>query len=272
MPACCPFMPRSRRTSKPGLCFRSLPGLPVAARAPQRVDYRVIYPEASGPAGLLHAARKKVSSFSVRRVLRDEQSEQKVWSSLVLAYGSRPEVLIQGVEAGDLPYLEGLIVENLKSLDRPPRPVFAVAAPAGFQLLSSFLSEYGRVTEVDLNAGAAIPQEADVLFWMQPATATPTPVRELRRVGDAGRAAVLRAPVADKRHAPRGGGWGRSGLPRHRTPPGGLLQQLQRDAAAGCCPCYRKLRCRDTQAGNRRGRLAPRCYSRTSGGERRHGH
>ena len=57
--------------------------------APDKIEVRVIDPDASGVAGIAYAARRKASSFSVRRVLHDEQSEQKIWSSLVL---SRPDV------------------------------------------------------------------------------------------------------------------------------------------------------------------------------------
>ena len=53
--------------------------------APDRVDYRVVDPQVSGDAGASYAARRKVSPISVRRVLRDEHDEKKIWSSLVLA-------------------------------------------------------------------------------------------------------------------------------------------------------------------------------------------
>lgn len=119
-------------------------------RAPERIDYRVIDPERSGAAGIVYAARKKASAFSVRRVRQDEHGEQKIWSSLILAYGNRPERLIQGIENAHLPYLEKLIIAQLKGLERPPRPVFAVAAPPTFRLLPAFLGEYGDVIEIDL--------------------------------------------------------------------------------------------------------------------------
>ena len=160
-------------------------------QAPKRIDYRVVDPEQSGAAGVVYAARKKASAFSVRRVRQDEHGEQKIWSSLVLAYGNRPERLIQGIENAHLPYLEKLIVEQLKGLERPPRPVFAVAAPPTFRLLPAFLGEYGDVIEIDLERQATIPTEADVLFWMQPTAATPEHARQLRRFVNSGRSAIL---------------------------------------------------------------------------------
>ena len=163
----------------------------LRAAAPHRVEFRVIDPEVSGAAGAAHAARKKASSFRVRRVLQDEHREQKVWSSLVLSCEGFREVLIQGIEMEDLPHLEGLIVEHLKALEKPIEPTFAVAAPPSFQLLGHFLGEYGRVVQVDLDQAPAFPPEADVLFWMQPAAVSPEHIRQLQRFVDAGRTVVL---------------------------------------------------------------------------------
>ena len=161
--------------------------------APARVDLRVIDPTVSGAQGLAYAARKKVSPVSVRHVLGDAPSEKMVWSSLVLAYGDHPEVLIQGVENAHLPYLEELVLQHLRALERPRRPIFAIAAPPSFQLLSDFLGEHGHVVEADLNRGAAIPPQADMLFWMQPSIASQAHVHQLQRFVASGRTAVLAA-------------------------------------------------------------------------------
>ena len=161
--------------------------------APGRIDIRIIDPEVSGAQGLAYAARRKVSPVSVRHVLGDAPSEKMVWSSLVLAYGDHPEVLIQGVENAHLPHLEELVLQHLRALERPRRPIFAVAAPPSFQLLSDFLGEYGHVVETDLKRGAAIPPQADVLFWMQPSIASPAHVHQLQRFVASGRTAVLAA-------------------------------------------------------------------------------
>lgn len=159
--------------------------------APNKIDFRVIDPDASGAAGISYAARRKASSFSVRRVLHDEQSEQKIWSSLVLAPAGRPDVLIQSIQEQHLPHLEGLIVEHLKAQQNPPRPVFAVAANGPYRLLPSVLNEHGQVIEIDLDQSADIPLEADVLFWAQPGVVTPEHVRSLQRFIESGRSAVL---------------------------------------------------------------------------------
>lgn len=159
--------------------------------APEQIDYRVIDPKASGATGIAYAARHKASSFSVRRVLHDEQSEQKIWSSLVLASAGQSEILIQGIQREHLNHLEGLVVEHLKAQRQPPRPVFAVAANGPYRLLPALLNEHGDVIELDLDRESEIPLEADVLFWMQPRVVTPEHVRSLRRFIESGRSVVL---------------------------------------------------------------------------------
>ncbi len=163
----------------------------LKARAPERIDVRIIDPETGGPSGIAYASRRKASPFTVRTVHRDEHSEQAVWSSLVLSYARHPDVLVQGITPADLPYLEDLIVQNLKALDRPVRPIIAVSAPPSFRRLSDHLEAYGRVVRIDLDRTPRIPPEADILFWVQPARMTPQHLGEFQRFVAAGRTAVL---------------------------------------------------------------------------------
>ena len=160
-------------------------------RAPDRIDYRVIDPDQSGRAGIGYAASKKASSFSVRRVLHDEHSEQKIWSSLVIARANAPAVLVQSIEPEHLPYLEEYVIAQLQAGRAPPQPTIGVSAPPPFQLLAAFLNEAGPVVELDLNSDPTIPPEIDVLFWIQPAVATPEHVRQLLAFLASGRSAVL---------------------------------------------------------------------------------
>ena len=163
----------------------------IKASAPQQIDYRIIDPASSGVAGIAYAARRKASSFSVRRVLHDEQSEQKIWSSLVLASAGQPDILIQGIEQEHLRHLEGLIVEHLKAQLQPPRPVFAVAGNGPYRMLPALLNEHGDVIELDLDRSSEIPLAADVLFWQQPHIVTPEHIRSLRRFVESARSVVL---------------------------------------------------------------------------------
>ena len=160
-------------------------------RAPDRIDYRVIDPDQSGRAGIGYAASKKASSFSVRRVLHDEHSEQKIWSSLVIARANAPAVLVQSIKPEHLPHLEEYVIAQLEAGRAPPQPTIGVSAPPPFQLLAAFLNEVGPVVELDLNSDPTIPPEIDVLFWVQPAVATPEHVRQLLAFLASGRSAVL---------------------------------------------------------------------------------
>ncbi|NKB68775.1 MAG: hypothetical protein GKR89_17050 [Candidatus Latescibacteria bacterium] len=160
-------------------------------RAHHKIDIRVIDPTVSGAAGLAYAASRKASAFSVGRIVSDEQGEEKIWSSLVLAYQNHPEILIQGVGPAHLPHLEELIVQHLQALEEPPRPTFAVLAPPSFQLLGDFLGQYGRVLRLDQEAGGPLPLEADVLFVMQPEQMLPARLRQLRQFVDSGRSLIV---------------------------------------------------------------------------------
>ncbi|MEW6752466.1 MAG: DUF4350 domain-containing protein, partial [Candidatus Latescibacterota bacterium] len=162
--------------------------------APERVRYRVLYPELGGPLGVGWAARQRASPLHVRRVEDDQDDEQPIWSSLVLAWGQRPPLLVQGIEATDLPHLEDLLLEELRAAADPgrrPVPTLAVAAPADQHLLESLLAEHGQVVRVGLDEDADLPPEADLLFWVQPGRFTPEHARRLRRFVDSGRSVVL---------------------------------------------------------------------------------
>ena len=163
----------------------------MRSEAPDRLDVRVIDPVVSGPVGAAYAARKRASGVSVRRVLRDEHDQQQVWSSLVLAQEGFEEVLIQDIQADDLPHLQALIVETLAGNSHPRPPRFGVAAPLGFELLGQLLSRYGSVERVDLDAGNALPSEVDLLFWIQPSRVSRNQLRQLQRFLEQGRTVVL---------------------------------------------------------------------------------
>jgi hypothetical protein len=160
--------------------------------APDRVDYRVIDPQVSGDVGAAYAARRKVSPVSVRRVLRDEHDEKKIWSSLVLAYQGHPDILIQGIETTHLPHLEQLILQHLRSLTRPVQPSFAVAAPAGYEVFPQILSQNGPVVYVNMDVPRPhLPLDTDIFFWLEPGRVTAAHLRQLRRYIASGRSVIL---------------------------------------------------------------------------------
>ena len=151
--------------------------------APDRIDYRIVDPD-SEP-GRAYAIKKKAAPFHIREIQRDEHSEQTVWSSLVIAYGDHPEILIPRITSSDLPYLEHLILAHLKALTHSPRPVIAVSAPQQFGLFTKFLGQWGDIALADSNA---MLSDADIIFWINPTTANP---RALQNAIDKGRTVVL---------------------------------------------------------------------------------
>lgn len=155
----------------------------LKALDPDRIDYRIVDPD-SEP-GRAYATKKKAAPFHLRDIQRDEHGEQTAWSSLVIAYGDHPEILIPRITSSDLPYLEHLLLAHLKALTHPPRPVIAVSAPQQFGLFTKFLGQWGEIALADSNA---IPSDADIIFWIDPATANS---RALQNAIDKGRTVVL---------------------------------------------------------------------------------
>jgi len=159
--------------------------------APRHVEYRVIDPSSSGPAGAAYSARRRASPVRVASIERDEQGEAEVWSSLILALEGQPDILIQGIENDHLPHLEGLVLEHLRAQGQPIVPSFAVAAPPGYELLPRHLSQHGPVVEVDLTDARALPTDVDLLLWIQPERVTAAHIQALRRFLASGRSVVL---------------------------------------------------------------------------------
>jgi hypothetical protein len=171
----------------------SVSNLLVAIRkcAPELVEFRTIYPELGGEAGAHYASIRKASPFRTRHINLDERSESKVWSSLVISTGALPEILIQGIESSDLPYLEELIFDNLRAVAGPPRPNIVVSSPPGFDTLTNLLGELGNTRRVDLDSKPTIPPDTDLLFWIQPEQVTAEHLSELKRYLASGRPAIL---------------------------------------------------------------------------------
>lgn len=172
----------------------------LQAAAPDRVDWRIVDPDAD-PAGKLYAASKRCAPVTVRAVRHDEASETSIWSAIALACDRYPDAVIDHVGPQDLPHLEALVVANLRGMLQPRQPVVAVAAPlAGYRTLRSMLPGLLgegalplRVIDVDFDATAHLPAEADLLLWLQPARATRAHHEALARLLAAGRTAIVGA-------------------------------------------------------------------------------
>ena len=154
------------------------------------LDYQVIDP-GSDPELADYAAKRKVAPVRVRHVTRDAYSEQEIWSTLETNYGPGAPAVIAGLESEHLPRLQHLLLEQLRAMESPRVPLFALAAREGFGDFRAWLSERGEVIDVDLDAGEPLPSAADVLFWMDPTPVDATRLDELDAFLDAGRSLVL---------------------------------------------------------------------------------
>ncbi|HSL85132.1 MAG TPA: Gldg family protein, partial [Thermoanaerobaculia bacterium] len=111
---------------------------------------------------------------------------------LAVAYGARPEAVLNGVGPEHLPRLQTLLLEALEQAERPRRPVVALAAPAeGFALLAELLAGRAEVVRVGFQEGAELPEGADLLLWLDPGAVEPRHLRALDRFLGRGRSAVV---------------------------------------------------------------------------------
>lgn len=139
-----------------------------------------------------YASNRTVSPVRVRHVARDQYSEQEVWSTLTIEYGPEKPARIEGVTPEHLPRLQTMILAHLDQLESPRRPVFGFRARAdGYGRLRQWLAARGTVVDVDLEGGAEIPPEVDVLWWIDPGPVGGGVLRRLRHFVDAGKSAVI---------------------------------------------------------------------------------
>lgn len=168
----------------------------LSEAADGRVDYQIVDPT-SDPDLEVFAGKRKVAPWRARHVARDSYSEQEVWSTLTIAYGPRAPAMIHGVSPEHVPRLQQLVVEHLQAMIDPPRPVIALAAPPGFTYLALKLSENADLLEIDLGGDEPLPDEADVLFWIEPREVSPQRLRELQRYLAAGKSVVVAGAPLD---------------------------------------------------------------------------
>jgi ABC transporter family protein len=157
-----------------------------------RLDYQVLDPD-SDPDLARYAAQKGVAPFRARSVERDAYSERTIWSTLAIAHGPRPESVMNGIGPEHLPRLQSLILEYLEQMERPRKPIIAIASAGGASELAGALAAKAEVRTIDLTGGREIPPDADVLFWLDPREAGPERIREVHRFLDAGRSVVVAA-------------------------------------------------------------------------------
>ena len=155
-----------------------------------RIAYQIVDPTGR-PDLERYAAHRGVAPLTVRSVERDGYSERTVWCSLTVESGNHPPARIEGLRPEQLGRLQGLLVATLDQMEHPRRPRIALSAGPGYDGLATALAARGELERVDLDAGGAIPADADLLVWMDPAVADAARVRELDLFVQSGRSVLL---------------------------------------------------------------------------------
>lgn len=148
----------------------------IEREAPAHVEVRRLEPGANPDwAGWLQ--RAGLAPWRARRVERDGYVEQPLWSSLRLALGTLPAVVLNGLGPEHAAQLEELCLRHVQELVAPRRPRLALDAPPRFRELRAALARAGDLLEVDVAAGA-LP-DADLLVWLEPRAADGDLLRRL---------------------------------------------------------------------------------------------
>ena len=156
-----------------------------------RLEYQIVDP--SGDQGLIDfAAGRRVTPVRIRSVMRDAFVEQQLWSTITINYGPRRPAVIRAVGPEHLPRLAGLIVAHLDQLEAPRPRTVALAAPAGFSELRARLIDDGdEVLRLPHDLEGGVPDEADVLLWMDPPRVDAEVLRSLDDLLGRGRSLVI---------------------------------------------------------------------------------
>ena len=138
-----------------------------------------------------------LASFRARSVEQDGWSEAEVWSSLRISRGAAPDAILHAVTPEMVPGLQKLIVEQARAqaTHEPLRPKITLAVPQDqFRGLEQLLQQSADVTRIDISANPnSLPEDTDLLFWMDVHGDSSALRRALADHLQAGRPAVLAA-------------------------------------------------------------------------------
>lgn len=162
----------------------------IEAAAPGRVSVQILDP-AADPSLPPYLAGLGLAPFRSRSLAYDAEVESSVWSSLRIAYGAHGSARIPAVTPEILAGLQPLIAAHLDLLESPRRPRVALAAPAEYRSLRKALRARAELIECEFDSTALVPEDADLLFWIDPTEAGPRHVAALRGLLGRGGSAVV---------------------------------------------------------------------------------
>ncbi len=162
----------------------------IEAAGAGRVRVQILDPE-EDPVLPAYLAGLGLAPFRARALQLDAAVERSVWSSLRIAYGAHGAANLRAVTPEILAGLESLILAHLDALVKPRRPRVALAAPDEYRGLRKALRAHADLEECDFGAAAVVPDDADLLFWIDPTASDARHVAALRALVDRGGSAVV---------------------------------------------------------------------------------
>lgn len=132
-----------------------------------RLRYEVCEPERDADQSAF-ARLARVKPVRVRSVTRDAWSEVPLWSTISIAYGSRPRAQIAPITPEVLDGLQGWITAQLDQLESTSAARVALSAPKGFDDLSERLARAADVRGLALDGPLPAQAPGDLLLWLEP--------------------------------------------------------------------------------------------------------
>lgn len=162
----------------------------LASAADGTCVVEVVHPEAF-PQDRAALASAGLAPWRARGVAEGGFREETLWSSLRIAYGAAPAIVLNGLGPGEARRVQELVLAHLEELVAPTRPRIALSAPTGFERLRGILRTGAEVLEVDFDGEGELPDDVDVLFWLGGVRADARHLASLDALHARGGAAVI---------------------------------------------------------------------------------
>jgi len=160
------------------------------AASPTHVRTQILRPDEDQEARR-HAEALGIGPFRARRIERDGWSESEVWSALRVVVAGRGAGVVRALTPELAHDLQALIAAEIREIEAPRRPIVALSAPPGHARLRQLLQELADVRDVDFDASAEVPADADLLVWIAPKRGEDRHVARLRSFVERGGSLVL---------------------------------------------------------------------------------